>query len=347
MLQDTSELQLPRGLLSEESLVKRAKDEVVRFFPAWMFFFYACLLLNTGLTNFSPPKPELSANAFFPLAVFVGFYLVRAARAPDVENRWGMAFMAVGLSTLCPLLNIAWHSPSPINGRGLLVAFELSNLVWAAVMLWHTWRAKRGHGWLFFGVGFLYGLALENGGIVLGFFHETNLELTMMKPLVAPWATMIGWCIILYIATFVVWQVRKWVPQLRRHHALCGLMVAVTATLLDLQIDPLATASGAWVWDSSLPAWFYGVPLVNFVAWVCALTPFAWAMFRAQDRLAIADAGRWSGAALKEMAFAVPGALVMAALMFIISMGLLEGINGPSWTLLNAFTSNALAVVFP
>lgn len=347
MISDTSELQLPRGLVAEQSWATRAKDEVVRFFPAWMFFFYACLLLNTGLTNFSPPKPELSANAFFPLAVFVGFYLVRAARAPDVEHRWAMAFTVLGLAIICPLINIAYHSPSPVTGRGLLVAFELSNFVWAAVMIWHARRPKRGHVWLFFGVSFLYGLMLENGGIVLGFFHETNLELTMMKPLVAPGATMIGWCIVLYIATFVVWHIRKWVPQLRKHNALSGLLVAVFATMLDLQIDPLATASGAWVWDASLPPWFHGVPLVNFVAWVCALTPFAWAMFRTQERFAIADGGVWTKAALKDMVVAVPGALIVAALMFMISMGLLEGIDGPSWTLLNAFTSNVLAVVFP
>jgi len=345
MISDTSELQLPRGLIAEVSLGKRARAEVVRFLPAWMFFFYACLLLNTGLTNFEPARPDLSANAIFPLTVFVAFYLVRAWRAPEVEHRWSMAFVALGLATLVPMINIAYHNPSPVTGRGLLVAFEVSNFVWAAVMLWHARRAKRGHAWLFFGAGFLYGLLLENGGIVLGFFHETNLELSMVKPLVAPAATMIGWCIVLYMATFVVWQLRKWLPQLRRQNALSGLLVGVTATMLDLQIDPLATASGAWVWDSSLPPWFHGVPLVNFVAWVCALTPFAWAMFRAQERLAIADGGVWTGRALKEMVLAVPGALVMAALMFMVSMGLLEGIDGPSWTLLNQFSANVLAAV--
>jgi uncharacterized membrane protein len=347
MYTDTSELQLPRGLVADKPWLGRAKAEVARFLPAWMFFFYACLLLNTGLTNFSPPRPELSSNAIFPLSVFVVFYLVRAWRAPEVEHRWPMAFMALGLATLVPLVNIAYHNPSPVTGKGLLYAFEISNFVWAGVMLWHARRAKRGHAWLFFGAGFLYGLMLENGGIVLGFFHETNLQLTMVKPLVAPGATMIGWCIVLYMATFVVWQLRKWLPRLRKHHWLSGLLVGVTATMLDLQIDPLATASGAWVWDDSLPAWFHGVPLVNFVAWVCALTPFAWAMFRAQDRLAIADGGVWTKAALKQMVVAVPGALVMAALMFMISIGLLEGINGPSWTLLNRFTASLVAVVLP
>lgn len=254
MISDTSELQLPKGLLAEASLAQRAKAEVARFLPAWMFFFYALLLLNTGLTNFSPPRGDLNANVYFPLAVFVGFYLVRAVKAPDVEYRWPMAIVALGVSAVFPLINMAYHNPSPVTGSGLLVAFEVSNFIFAALLIWHARRAKRGHAALFFGVGFLYGLLLENGGIVLGFFHETNLTLTVVKPLVAPMATMIGWCIVLYMASFVVWHLRKWVPALRKQHFLSGLLVGVTATMLDLQIDPLATASGAWVWDASLPA---------------------------------------------------------------------------------------------
>lgn len=345
MLSNTRELELPRDYVGETSVLQRAKTEVIRFLPAWMFFFYACLLLNTGLTNFDPPRPELSANALFPLSVFVIFYLVRAARAPEVEHRWAMAIVPLGLAVCFPLITVAYHNPSPVTGRGLLVAFEVSNFAWAAVMLWHARRPNRGHAALFFGAGFLYGFCLENGGILLGFFHETNLTLTVVKPLLAPGATMVGWCIVLYMASFVVWQVRRWVPWLRRHHFVSGLAVGVIATMLDLQIDPLATASGAWVWDSTLPPWFHGVPLVNFVAWVCALTPFAWAMFRVQTRLDISDGGIWSNRALKQMALAVPGALVIAALMFMVSMAAIEGVNGPSWTLLNRFTDGLLGVL--
>jgi uncharacterized membrane protein len=346
MISNTSELELPRGLLEEAPWHVRARREVVRFLPAWMFFFYGCLLLNTSLTNFDPPRPDLAANAIFPIGVFVVFYVVRALKAPDVENRWGLLLLALSLAFFFPVLNLAYHRPSPVSGRGLLVAFELSNFVWASIMGWHAWRSRRGHGLLFFGAGFLYGLCLENGGIMLGFFHETNLELTVVKPFVAPGATMIGWCVVLYMATFVVWQLRKWVPQLRAQNALSAVLVAAMATLLDLQIDPLATASGAWVWDSMLPGWFHGVPQVNFVAWMCALAPFAYVMFRAQDRHTIADGGLWTRRALRDIALAVPGTLVIAALAFLISTALLEGISGPSWTILNRFSANLLAAVF-
>jgi hypothetical protein len=346
MISNTSELELPRGYLEEAPWYVRAHREVVRFLPAWMFFFYGCLLLNTTLTNFTPPRPDLAPNAIFPLAVFVGFYMVRAFRAPDVEHRWSLALLALSLAVCLPMLNVTVHRPSPLSSRGLLLAFELSNFVWAGIMGWHAWRLRRGHAWVFFGAGFLYGLLLENGGIVLGFFHETNLQLTVVKPLVAPGATMIGWCVVLYMATFVIWQVRKWVPALRRQNALSGVLVATVATMLDLQIDPLATASGAWVWDAGLPAWFHGVPLVNFIAWMCALGPFAFVIFRVQERHAVADGGVWTRRALRELAVAVPGTLVVAALAFMVSTALLEGINGPSWTILNRFTAGIFAALF-
>ncbi len=346
MISNTQELELPRGLLAESPWHARARHEVARFLPAWMFLFYGCLLLNTTLTNFDPPRPDLAPNAIFPLAVFVLFYVVRAFKAPDVENRWLLGLVALALAVLLPVLNLASYRPSPISGHGLLVAFEISNFVWAGIMLWHARRARRGHALLFFGAGLLYGLLLENGGIVLGFFHETNLKLTEVKPLVAPVATMIGWCVVLYMATFVIWQLRRWVPVLQRNDLLSSVLVAATATLLDLQIDPLATASGAWVWDQSLPGWFHGVPQVNFVAWMCALTPFAWVMFRAQRRHAISDGGMWSRAALRDLAIAVPGTLILAAICFIGSTALLEGINGPSWSVLNRFTAAALSALF-
>src|SRR4051794_9180402 len=120
MISDTRELELPRGLLEESSWHVRARREVVRFLPAWMFFFYGCLLLNTSLTNFDPPRPDLAPNAIFPIAVFAVFYVVRAFKAPDVENRVALAVLALALACFLPVLNLAYHRTSPISGRGLL-----------------------------------------------------------------------------------------------------------------------------------------------------------------------------------------------------------------------------------
>ena len=322
-----------------------ARRELWRFLPAWMYLIYACLLLNTELTNFSPPRPDLATTIVFPLAVFVVFYAVRALKAPDVQQRLGMLAIIVTLAFGLPMLNLSFHRPSPLALDTLLRFYEYSNFLWAGVLIAHAWKHRRSHVALFFGVGLVYGAVLENGGIVLGFFHEMNLGSTMVKPMVAPIATMIGWCVVLYMATWVVWRLRDWLPWLRRSTMLSALAVGGFATMLDLQIDPIATAAGCWVWHQSLPGFFHGVPLVNFVAWMCALTPFAYVMFRLQDRFALRDNAHWTRRQLLIGLAAAPATLTLAALAFMVCTVVIEGARGPSWTILNEFTVRALSLV--
>lgn len=345
----TGELELPKELLAaqeRESLFTRARAEVWRFLPLWMYFFYGSLLLNTGLTNFEPSRIDTAWTVAFPYLVFVSFYLARVFRSPTVVNRSRMLLATMVPVLVWPILNISYHRPSPVHGEALLTWFELSNFAFAAAMIWHAFSHRKGHVALFFGAGLLYGAVLENGGIWLGFFHETKLTLTMIPPLVAPVATMVGWCIMLYIATFTVWYLRSWFPALRDSAALSGVLVGVIATMLDLQIDPLATAAGCWVWDSSLPPFFLGVPLVNFVAWVCALAPFAYLMFRYQKVANIRDRGDWSWRDIRQMVYRAPYALVIAFLAWFSTMGLLEGANGPSWNLVYRFSDLWLTRIF-
>ena len=341
----SSEAFLVPDRASVRGWVSVAARELWRFLPAWMFFIYACLLLNTELTNFDPPRPDLATTIVFPLAVFVLFYAVRALKAPDVERRLPMLALVVALAFGLPLANMTWHRPSPLALDTLLRFYEYSNFLWAGILIAHAWRHRKSHVALFFGVGLAYGAVLENGGIVLGFFHEMNLGQTMVKPLLAPVATMIGWCVVLYMATFVVWRMRDWLPWLRRSAALSALAVGAFATMLDLQIDPIATAAGCWVWHESLPGWFHQVPLVNFVAWMCALTPFAYVMFRLQDRFALRDNAHWTRRQLLVGLAVVPATLTLAALAFMAVTVVLEGAHGPSWTLLYEFTARAMTLV--
>jgi hypothetical protein len=341
MTPQTGEFELPAG---PQSLVARAGAEVAQNLPAWFFLAHSVLLLNTGLTNFSPPRESGVFTVLFPLSVFVLFTLVRVWRAPELDNRWLVLLGSLAPAVSLPLMVLAWHRPSPVQGESLLFWCELSNFVWAAALVWHATRAGRGHLALFFGTGLLYGALLENGGIVLGFFHEANLTLTLVPPLVAPVSTMIGWCIVLYMATFVVWKLRTWIPLLRESNALSAVLVAGAATLLDLQADPLATAAGCWVWDSTLPPFFLGVPLMNFVAWMCALWPFAWLMFRWQGLARISDGGGWSRRDLKAMTLRVPYALALASVLFAISVALLEGFSGPTFGIFYRFTALILGL---
>lgn len=338
----TGELVLPAGVLELEPVRTRAVREVVEYLPVWMFFFYGCLLLNASLTNLSPARPDLAHLAVFPLVVFVGFYAVRALKGADVSNPLAMIAATFGIALLLPMATIAWHRPSPLSHRGLLAAYELSNFGWAAMMMWHAARKQRGHVLLFFGVGLFYGACLENGGILLGYFHETKLDITRVRPFVAPIATMVGWCVVLYMATFVVWKLRANIAPLRRSPFMSAALVAVTATMLDLHIDPLATAVGCWVWAQELPPFWHGVPLTNFVAWLAALFPFAWVMFREQKRAAIRDGGLWPRESLQRLLIRVPATLTLAFAIFGTTMGLLEGFDGPAWSVIYAVGAKVL-----
>lgn len=339
----TGETELPPQTListwSWRDAARLARREIKTFLPAWMYLVYGCLLLNAELTNVDPPRYDLVPTVLFPLAVFVVFAAARSFGASDVADRdrpW-LFFGSVALAFAFPTLNLAYHSPSPLTRDGLLLVYEYSNFVWAALLVWHAWAHDRSHVTLFFGIGLLYGMFLENGGIVMGFFHETNLTRTQVPPFLAPVATMVGWSVVLYMSTFVVWKLRTWVPALRRSTMGSALLVGVLATMLDLQIDPIATATGCWVWHESLPPWFYGVPQVNFVAWLTALTPFAYVMFRIQERAGLHDGATWPARELRRLMVWVPGALLLALVMFLSATVVLEGAVGPSWSLMSRF----------
>lgn len=347
----TGETEVPAEAFAESAstfswwaVARAAKREVVTFLPAWMYLVYGCLLLNAELTNVDPPRYDLVPTVVFPLSVFVLFSAARAFGLSDVRARVRFFAVSVGLAVGLPLLNLSYHQPSPLSREQLLVVYEYSNFVWAGLLMWHAWKHDRSHFVLFFGVGLVYGVLLENGGIVMGFFHETNLTRTQVKPFVAPVATMVGWSVVLYMATFVVWKLRTWWPTLRRSSAASGLLVGAVAVLLDFQIDPIATATGCWVWHESLPAWFYGVPLVNFVAWVSALAPFAFVLFRLQTRAGLGDGASWPRAQLWRALRWVPAVALLALVVFLAVMAVTEGPGGPSYAILGRFVSKTLGL---
>ncbi|MBE2252366.1 MAG: carotenoid biosynthesis protein [Myxococcus sp.] len=349
MSANTGENQLPLSALGARELVLpyvragwRAMGDDV---PAWLFFWNACLLLNTSLTNLSPARPDFAPTILFPMGVFVLFTTVRALKSPTVRFPRLALYVPVAMALGLPTLNLLFHTPSPLEVSTLRTVYELSNFLWAALLIRYFWQRQKSLLAFFFGVGLFYGAVLENGGIVLGFFDEQNLGATMVRPFVAPVATMIGWCVVLGMGTHLVWRLREWLPGLKQSALGSAVLVGVFATMLDLQIDPIATLTGCWVWHHSLPPWFHGVPQVNFVAWLCALIPFSWVMFRLQDKLGVADAGRWTPRQLGFGMLAVPYALVIALLAFMTTTAVLEGTTGPSWELLATFASKWLAAV--
>jgi uncharacterized membrane protein len=325
-------------------LLRRAGRELWAHLPAWLAFIYAVSLLNAALTNLRPPRPDFAPTVLFPLAVFVAYYAARAAGLPDRRERGRVLLVPLACAVGLPLLVLLVHRPSPLHDAGLRWVYEITAFAWAGLLLAHAASARRNHAWLFFGPTFVYGLLLENGGIGLGFFSESKLRCAV-PGLHAPLSTMVGWCTVMYMCTFVTWELRRRLPWLRRSAALSALVLAMTGLLLDLQIDPLATALGCWSWNPKLPPAFLGVPLLNFVAWGCALWPFGYVLFRLQERRGIEDGGRFARRDLLTLLAAAPLTLLVAAALFILVTLLLEGPQGPAWQILHRFTAATLGLL--
>jgi uncharacterized membrane protein len=323
---------------------RRAGRELWASLPAWLAFIYAVSLLNAALTNLRPPRLDFAWTAVFPLAVFVAYYVARAAGLAEARARWRLLAVPLALTVGLPLLNLLWHRPSPLAPATLRGLYEVTAFGWAGLLLVHGAAGRRGHGWLFFGPTLAYGFLLENGGIALGFFSETRLRASL-PGLHAPLSTMVGWCTVMYLCTFVTWELRRRLPRLRRSAAASALVLATVGVFLDLQIDPLATALGCWIWSPTLPPAFLGVPLVNFVAWACALWPFGYVLFRVQERRGLDDGAPWRRRDLLALLATVPATLVVAATLFIFVTLVLEGSQGPSWRLLHAFTARILGLL--
>ena len=114
-------------------------------------------------------------------------------------------------------------------------------------------RTSRSHVALFTSASrLLYGASSRTAASCSASSTRRTSPLTMVKPLLAPVATMVGWCVVLYMATSSSGSCAPGCRCCARRVAL-GAAVA-TRALLDLQIDPLATAAGCWVWDSSAAA---------------------------------------------------------------------------------------------
>jgi len=64
---------------------------------------------------------------------------------------------------------------------------------------------------------------------------------------------MCGWVTVFYIITWVAWTVGREIAAIGQRPALMAVTATLAALLLDLQIDPLATAVGFWTWHPLLP----------------------------------------------------------------------------------------------
>lgn len=140
-------------------------------------------------------------------------------------------------------------------------------------------------------IGMIYGLVLENGGPMSvpalgfeGYFWENNYKLYLfeffgygIRISSVPMATHLGWSNVFLICYLFYEQIARAFPKIReglKATLIGGLIMTTSGLLLDLQLDPIATRFRWWVWNTDLlPVWF-GVPLINYVAWFWAVFTF-------------------------------------------------------------------------
>jgi hypothetical protein len=243
---------------------------VWRNLPVFFIWFIGLSVLNNSLHHIAPPVENAGLLSFFPLACSI-VLLWFSCKGDYGDEKMLKPFFAwtVGLTALylTPFMH-GLSMPFDINTQRLI--YEFSALAQFAILLTHAkgWFTRNDWIWVF-GVTLVFGLILENGGIVLGFFSEPGY-LLYLPGVPAPLATALGWVNVLYCAFFAVERLLPRMPPLGK-----GLVCAFMGLSLDIPFDPVATRLEWWVWDPSLSVRIWDVPVVNFIAWFWALFPYA------------------------------------------------------------------------
>lgn len=343
-----------KAILKEPHIFSRQeiKREIWENLPIWFFYLEALGVLHFMMANVDPVQYQLldlsvlpfALTAILPLAWVVGYYLLRIRNSDRLPNK---SYYSVVIPALlaAPLVFIyLFYSLFPVfrtilDPEGLRTFFEIMQLFWIVVFVFHGLLHRGKHKFVtFYVVGFVYGLVLENAGIIFGYFFEPHYLFYLWR-LPAPFATMMGWCLVFYCCIWLAEFVRDRVAWFQGSPLRSALLTTSIALSLDFQLDPLASLSGVfWRWNELLPPWFLGVPFCNFVAWFGAFLPFAWAYFYLIDRQDLSDTQKnW------KLFVHVPLIAVIAGMIWLVFMTIFEGgFSGPTYQILQAFFDRIL-----
>jgi uncharacterized membrane protein len=323
--------------------LKKLFSEIWESLPAWFIFYITAFALFNYIAFLPEPRYDYAVTFIFPYAVFLGYYWARVKSAPgkiSVDN-----FLAVaGVTSIVLAFAIALSRPVMLgsdwssHADAFITGYEISCIVWTLLLAGHClafggWRRLA----LFFGVAFLYGMILESSGVTMGYFAEDHYHL-YLSGFSAPVATMFGWSTVFYPCVFILDELRRGFRRVgARSFAWQGLFVAVIALCMDAVIDPFATAFGLWKWNSAyMPqcsVYLFGVPLLNFISWFSAVFSFGIAYYFYGERKPAWSEGRRAGALLGSL----PLILLVAAVIEFGSLAAIEGLDGPSWTILKGY----------
>lgn len=229
-------------------------------------------------------RTGVAMTTLIPMSVVTFYYYLRARDSQRIKSL-PRAMAAVLLLTVgLPLLIYFIYSSGAVSQymldvQGIVIWFEITQIFWFLLVFAHIWAKK---GWngvvLFWGVGLFYGILLENGGIFMEFFYEDHFKLYLPN-MPAPICTMFGWVIVMYICSAIAEGIAARISSVNWTPIKLAFLTTAVALALDLQADPIASLSGIWWrWNELLPGFWFGVPMVNYVAWFSAVLPFAFGM---------------------------------------------------------------------
>lgn len=333
----TRTTQLP-PLVSFRSLVREYREHL----PIWFVYLSGIGLLHAALANFPQdgfdalgiPRWHFVPTLILPWIWFVAYFVLRIRSSPRIESPWKAYAGLFALTVIVPAAIVTGYRPYPLSHDQLTLLFEATQFLWVALFVGQILLAR---GWrslvTYFGVTFIYGLLLENSGIVMRFFYEPSFRL-YLGPLPAPLVTMLGWSLVFYIMVAVTDRIAEYVPWLKRGVWRRAWAATLMALCMDGQLDPLASMSGVfWRWNEILPPAFLGVPAINFAAWFGAFLPYAYFLFKIRERKELSENERnW------ELFLRVPLATLLAGMLCFGVMAVIEGgFDGPSFAILRAF----------
>ena len=324
-------------------------------FPIWFLYIQSIGLLHFVRANVPErmfaaggvTRSGICLTPIVPLSLVTAYYLLRAVRSKGIRSVPLTAAIVLLFTAGLPLFIYFIYKGVPtheITERQLITIFEYSQIVWFAVFLLHTGLKK---GWagivLFWLVAMLYGIVLENGGIILGFFFEGNFTHYVYR-LPAPICTMFGWVLVMYVCTAIAEEFAALLPHVPWTPFRLAVVTTAAALAFDLQLDPMASLSGIWWrWNDALPPRWFGVPMINYVAWFSAVLPFAYWYFRVQARPEWAPMMR-----SKQLFLHLHVALLVAGVLNFGIMAVYEAISGqgfltgPTYRILDAFFDKIL-----
>ena len=292
------------GLLSRTyGVLRDIYIEVDRHLPVWFAYLMAWGLLKYEIAHVAPEeylKVGIERHWFiltiiFPLFWIFLYYGARIYASVRIRRK-GLAFALLALFFIGhPLSTYLYrmNQPKVLSPERMTMIYEYSQFFWVGILILHAllsrgWANIRSFGLhrvvTFFGGAYLYGLMLENSGIIMGLFLEPQytwyLGWSERYYLPAPICTQLGWCICFYLAIWITESLSARSALLRKGVLLPALMATAVAISIDLQVDPMASLSGVWwSWDPRLEPWYLGVPFINYASWFGAFVPFCYAYF--------------------------------------------------------------------